>query len=163
MDRLKALLLMLLAVLVVAVLTTGTLAAYNRTIDQSGSIHAAKMVFKVNHSGEETQPLGDLELRPGDSKPFDIEIDTEGTEVGLDVALKLDLSGSEIPPGLSVSVDGTGSNTATFSMKGTSRKVPVVVSWNAKPDDLVKLYDGSRDFNLDLSATVTATQANHHQ
>ena len=161
MGRMKALLLMLLAVLVVAVLTTGTLAAYNRTIDQSGSIHAAKMVFKVNDSGEATQPLGNLELRPGENKPFDIEINTEGSEVALDVLLKMALSGSELPLGLSINVDNTGGDTVAYAMKGTSRMVPVVVSWNATPEELMKLYEGSRNFMLELSATVTATQADH--
>ena len=44
-------------------------------------------------------------------------------------------------------------------MDGASRKVPVVVQWNATTDELMKLYEDSRNFKLDLSATVTATQA----
>jgi len=166
-GRLKALLLMLLAVSTAAVLSAGTLAAYNQTIDATGTVRSARMVFKVNGSGEETQSLGACELQPGGSTTFDIVIDTAGTEVGLDVALKVNASGSELPPGLSVCVDGepigpsgTGSCTRTYpGMDGASRTVPVIVQWNATTDELMKLYEGSQNFKLDLSATVTATQA----
>jgi hypothetical protein len=44
-------------------------------------------------------------------------------------------------------------------MNGDSHTVSVEVSWNATMDDLAKCYKESQNFKLDLSATVTATQA----
>ena len=167
MGRYKAFWLVLLTVSVAAVLSAGTLAAYNQTFELAGTISAARMVFNINGSGEESQSIGVRELQPGLSTTFDIEIDTEGTEVPLDVALKVTSSGSDLPPSISVCVDGTsvsdsgtGTCTAAYSgMNGSSRTVPVVVSWNATPDQLKTQYGSSRDFNLSLLATVTATQA----
>jgi len=166
-GRLKAFWLVLLTMSVAAVLSAGTLAAYNQTFDLTGTIGAERMVFNVNGSGEESQSMGVRELWPGENTTFEIEIDSTGTEVALDVALKVTSSGSDLPPGLSVRVDGasvgdsgTGTCTATYSgMKGSSRTVPVVVSWNATPSQLKAQYGSSRDFNLSLLASVTATQA----
>ncbi len=81
--------------------------------------------------------------------------------MALDVSLSVTASGSEIPPGLEVMVDGnsvgasgTGTYTATYpGMNGTERSVPVVVSWNAASRQLKGAYDGSRTFSLSLSAT----------
>lgn len=168
MGRLKVFWLILLAATAVAVLSAGTLAAYNQTMELSGTIRAARFVFNVNGSGEETQSLGVRELAPGGSPAaFDVVIDTRGAEVAMDVALNVSASGSDLPPGLSILVDGepigssgTGSRTATYSgMKDSCRTVPIVVSWNATKDELLALYQNSRNFTLSLSASVTATQA----
>jgi len=167
MGRNKALWLVLLSAAVVAVLSAGTLAAYNRTIDLSGLITASKMVFQVNGSGEETQSLGVREIEPGGSTTFDIVIDTAGTEVAMDVALSVTAAGTDLPPGLSVRVDGSSlgsSGTGTWSgeyanMMGTSRTVPVVVSWDATADQLKGVYSESRNFTLSLEATVVAAMA----
>ncbi len=167
MGRLKGFWIVLLTMSVAAVLSAGTLAAYNKTIELNSTITSARMVFKVNGIGDETQSLGVRELRPGESTTYNIVIDTVGTEVALDVQLKVTSSGSDLPPGLSVRVDGTsvgpsgtGTCTATYSgMEGSSRTVPVVVSWSATVDQLKTQYGSSRNFTLDLASTVTATQA----
>lgn len=166
MGRLKALLLILLAVSVVAVLSAGTLAAYNRTIHESGTIRAARMVFDVNGSGKETQALEARTLRLGDSTTYEIKIDTKGSEVAMDVDLMVNASGRDLPPGVSVRVDGDpvdlsgGSHSVRYpGVKDAAFTVPVEVSWNAAPEELAALYEDSRNFTLSLSATVTATQA----
>jgi hypothetical protein len=166
-GRLKAFWLILLAATTVAVLSAGTLAAYNQKIDMTCAIRAAQMVFKVNGGGEETQPLGDFDLKPGDSKICPITIVTEGTEVALNVALKVNASGCDLPQGVLVKVDGeqidpcAGSRTITYpGMNGDSHTVSVEVLWNATMDELAKCYKESKNFKLNLSATVTATQAN---
>ncbi len=169
MGRLKALFLILLIVSAAAVLSAGTLAAYNQTIEVMGTIRAARMEFNVNGSGTETQPLCNLALLPGEKKTFNIEIDTKGTEVGLDVELKVTASGDKLPPGLSVEVDGRsvdlyglGGVSSNYRMDGDSvsrKEVPVVILWDATQEELMGLYGESQNFTLRLSATVTATQA----
>ena len=163
MGRLKAFWLILLAATAVAVLSAGTLAAYNKTVKETGTIRAARFVFKVNNSGEETQSLGVRELVPGGRTTFNIGIDTAGTEVGLDVSLKVSASGSALPPGIQVWVDGesigsTGSCTKTYRGMDSPRTVPVEVFWNTTPDELLAQYQDSQNFALSLSANVTATQ-----
>ncbi|NLF27270.1 MAG: hypothetical protein GX592_05175 [Clostridiales bacterium] len=167
MGRLKKFWLVLLSASVVAVLSVGTLAAYNATIQLNGGISAARMAFVVNGSGEETQTLGMRELSPGESTTYNIVVDTSGTEVAMDVALDITASGSDLPPGLSVRVDGapvgsagTGTAAAVYeNMSGATRTVPIVVSWSATPDQLKSQYPQSRSFALFLSVTATATQA----
>lgn len=167
MGRYKAFWLVLLAASIAALLSAGTLAAYNKSTELNSTITSARMVFIVNGSGEETQSMGAREIWPGESTTFEIEIDTTGTEVAFDVTLKMTSSGSDLPPGLSVLVDGTpletpgtGNYTAIYlGMKGLSRTVTVVVSWDATADQLKTQYGSSRDFMLSLSATVNAAQA----
>ena len=164
MIRLKALWLILLTVSVAAVLSAGTLAAYNQTTELSGSIRAARFEFLVNGSGEETQSLGVRELVPGGRETFDILIDTSGSEVGVDVALKVSASGSQLPPGIVVLVDGesigsTGSCTKKYPGVENPRTVSVEVWWDATLDELMARYQDSQNFTLSLSASVTATQA----
>jgi hypothetical protein len=166
-GRRKALLLILLALSVAAVLSAGTLAAYNMTLDVDGVITASQMVFKVNGSGAETQPLSSPSLKPGESATIPIAIDTAGTAVPMDVTLSVTASGGNLPPGLEVTVDGnsvgaSGTGTRTLGypgLNGQARTVSVVVSWNATAEQLKSLYDKSTTFTLSLSATVTATQA----
>ena len=164
MGKLKALWLILLAASVAAVLSAGTLAAYTKTMELSGTTRAARFVFKVNGSGEETQSLGVRELVPGGRTTFDIEIDTADSEVGVDVLLKVDASGSALPPGVQVRVDGesigaTGSSAKTYRGLDGSRTVPVEVLWDITPEELLAQYQESQNFSLSLSASVTATQA----
>lgn len=163
-GKLKALWLILLAASVAAVLSAGTLAAYNQTMELSGTLRPARFVFKVNGSGEETQPLGVQELVPGGRTTFDIKIDTSGSEVGVDVLLEVGAFGSALPPGIQVWVDGesigaTGSSTKTYRGLDGSRTVPVEVFWNTTLEELLTQYQESQNFTLSLSASVTATQA----
>ena len=163
-GRLKALWLILLAASVAAVLSAGTLAAYTKTMEISGNIRAARFVFNVNDSGEETQSLGVRELVPGGRTTIDIKIDTSGSEVGVDVLLEVGAFGSALPPGIQVWVDGesigpTGSSTKTYRGLDGSRTVPVEVFWNTTPEELLTQYQESQNLTLSLSASVTATQA----
>lgn len=167
MAKWKAFWLVLLASSVAAILSAGTLAAYTASTNLLGLVTAKSMVFQVNGSGSETQSLGVRELRPGESTAFEIAIDTSMTEVAMDVTLRLTASGTDLPPGVSVRLDGhnvgsSGNGTRTLSykgMQGSVVKIPAMILWDITQDELAALYSGSRQFTLNLSATLEAIQA----
>lgn len=125
---------------IVCVLASDTLAAYVQSLRVTSSDISARTVkFFVNASTASEQKLGNMQIAPGESESYKIELDARGTEIPLDATLALRVSSKgNWPDGLSVSLNGETikkNKTTTIVYEGIESTSPetatITVYWDA--------------------------------
>lgn len=177
----------LLTVATLGVLGGNTYSKYFTKIDGEGTATVARWAFKANN---ETKRIANIQLTntynenkllkntiaPGTQGSFDIVLDTTGSDVAIDYAIKFDNCLNK-PTNLKFSYDGTTSDTLQGLedvLKGRlelndSRTKTITINWDWKyetgtdedsilENDEIDTNDAGKTFTFDI--IITGTQVN---
>ena len=168
---------LVLAVLVLLLAVTGTFAIYRNSANGTGSVDAAEWSVKIGGtdiaSANFTFDYDDIDwtsltgyndtIAPGSTGTITIPVDATSSEV--DVLLTATLGTiTGLPDGMTVTVDGGGSQTISYSETANAMKTNVVlnVAWSGTDGDAASkdttdlAAEGS---SISIPVTLTAKQS----
>ena len=160
-----------LAVLILPVAVCfGAYAIYRSAADGDGSVAAAEWSVKINNTDIDSANFDfdadDITwtsltgyndtIAPGSEGYIDIAVDATGSEV--DVLLSATLETSNLPTGMTATVQGGGSQTIAYTASSMATKVRINIAWaGAESDTTAKDTTDMNVAGTDLSLPVTLT------
>ncbi|MBQ3435717.1 MAG: hypothetical protein IJH13_01710 [Bacilli bacterium] len=160
-----------LAVLILLVAVCfGAYAIYRSAADGDGSVAAAEWSVKINNTDIDSANFDfdadDITwtsltgyndtIAPGSEGYIDIAVDATGSEV--DVLLSATLDTSNLPTGMTATVQGGGSQTIAYNASSMATTVRINIAWaGAESDTTAKDTTDMNVAGTDLSLPVTLT------
>lgn len=166
----------LVLALLVLLLTVcfGTFAIYRNTADGTGSVTAAKWSVKINNtdisSANFNFDFDDITwttltgynntIAPGSEGTITIAVDATGSEV--DVILSAALDTTNLPTGMTATVQGGNDQTIAYSSTSMTKNITINIEWEGTDSD-TSTKDGTdlaaKGSTLSLPVTLTAKQS----